>query len=111
MKITVQDLENKRACQLGIRLFQKIYGDEHEFDWTLGKQIEIIKSPLGKYFGWAVYNGLLPMWSMAGANLAGADLANANLTRADLANVFRPENDMQRWGYEANKDGYLVKVE
>ncbi len=87
LKITTQTLKDLRACQEGIDDFVRITGGELICEWTLEKQIELLKTDLRKWFGWAVENKLIPMWSMSGAdlyraNLYGADLSGANLYRA-----------------------------
>jgi hypothetical protein len=88
MKITEQTLKDKSACPEGIKAFIEMFPDGFDLsDWTLEKQIEIIKSPLVKYIGWAHYHKVIPLWSMANANLANANLAYANLAYANLANT------------------------
>jgi hypothetical protein len=82
--ITVAQLREKGACASGIKEFTDQYGEEAEIEWTAETQVDFIKSPLRKYFGWAVDNNLIPMWSMRGANLRGANLEGANLWGADL---------------------------
>ena len=77
MKITVEDLERLGACKEGIEIFRDIFGDEYVAEWTLEEQINLIRSPLRKYFGWAVNMSLVPMWSMSEANLSGANLSEA----------------------------------
>jgi uncharacterized protein YjbI with pentapeptide repeats len=84
LKITTKDLEAKNACQSGIDEFMKIYKGKASIDWTVEKQIEIFKTPLGKYVGWAYQNDIIPLWSMRDADLYGADLYGANLCDADL---------------------------
>ena len=82
MKITLRQLQDSNACQSGINEFQSKHGEVWEFDCSLDWQIEFIKSPSRKWFGWLVESGLVPMWSMNGANLRGADLWGANLSDA-----------------------------
>jgi uncharacterized protein YjbI with pentapeptide repeats len=85
LKLTTEQLEENEACSYGIDAFRWYFGSESaECDWTLEKQIELLKSPLGKYVGWAWNAGLIPLWSMGGADLSGADLRSANLRSADL---------------------------
>lgn len=102
MKITIQQLEELGACDPGKDMFL-VHARDGVLDlgeWTREKQINLlVSSPLKKYFGWAVENALLPLWSMAyadlrdadlrdadlrGANLRGADLTGADLTGANL---------------------------
>lgn len=85
LKITIKDLEAKDACQSGIDEFVKQFGKVTNLDWTRESQIELLKKPMRKYIGWAYWVGLIPLWSMSGANLTGADLTGANLSEADLS--------------------------
>jgi uncharacterized protein YjbI with pentapeptide repeats len=83
--ITVDQLIKLNACQEGIEDFKREFGDSIALDWTPETQIQLIKGSLRKWFGWAVFNKLLPLWSMSGADLSGADLSGANLSGADLS--------------------------
>jgi uncharacterized protein YjbI with pentapeptide repeats len=91
LKITLEKLETLDACLDGRQMFRKLFGDAIEVEWTLEKQIETLKGPLGKYVFWAVSRKLIPLWSMGDgtdlsrANLYGADLSRANLYGADLS--------------------------
>jgi len=86
MKITKTLLENYNACKEGIKEFEKFFPQGFDLkNWTLEKQLEIIKSDLRKYFGWAVFNGIIPIWSMSRADLSRADLSGANLYGANLS--------------------------
>jgi uncharacterized protein YjbI with pentapeptide repeats len=83
MKITEQTLKDKSACSDGVKAFNDMFPDGFDrSDWTQEKQIEILKSPLGRYLGWAHVKGIVPVWSMQGANLEGAYLGRANLEGA-----------------------------
>ena len=85
LTITAAQLEKIGACSEGVKLFKKTYGDKAIIKWTLDAQIELIKSPMGRYLGWAFWNKLLPLWSMSYADLSSADLRYANeLTGAYL---------------------------
>ena len=86
MKLTlsVKQLEDASACFEAIIAFRQVYGEAAEVEWTKEAQVEILRGPLGKYLGWAFRAGLLPMWSLDGANLDGANLDGANLTGAYL---------------------------
>ena len=85
MRITIEQLQALDACKEGIAAFRNYFGEIAEQEWTREKQLEIINSPLRVYFGWAVNNGLIPIWSMSDANLSGADLSRAYLSRANLS--------------------------
>jgi uncharacterized protein YjbI with pentapeptide repeats len=89
--ITLDQLKEKRACDTGIVEFRKEFGNSVTLDWTLTTQLKIIQGPLRRWFGWAVHNGIIPMWSMEKANLEGLDLIGADLEGADLegANLYR----------------------
>jgi len=85
LNITTKMLKNMNACQSGVDDFERITGGKLVCEWTPEMQIELLKTDLRKWFGWAVSNKLLPAWSMSGANLSGANLSRANLYRADLS--------------------------
>ena len=82
--ITTKMLEELGACQPGIDDFERITGGKLVCEWTLEKQIELLKTDLRKWFGWAVNNKLLPMWSMFRADLSGANLYRADLSGANV---------------------------
>ena len=85
MIITAEDLRGKNACQEGIDDFLRVYPDGvANIKWTLQAQLFLIRSEFRKWFGWTVRKGLLPMYSMQGANLAGANLERADLREANL---------------------------
>ena len=104
MKVTVEMLRSVRACEPAVTLFHSMFGDVAEMDWTRGKQIEIMRGPLGKYIGWAYQNNLIPLWSMRKADLSEADLSKADLRWADLSEA------NLRWANlsEANLEGARV---
>ena len=85
MQITTQQLIDLKACPEGIQAFKEVYGDSWIGDWTLDRQLEVIKhDKLRRYFGWAVQNKLMPMWSMHNVDLSGANLSGACLSGACL---------------------------
>lgn len=86
MQITITKamLEERDACKDGIEAFVKMFGESGTVDWTRDKQIELLKSPLGKFIVWAWSNDLLPLWNLSGANLSRANLSGANLYGANL---------------------------
>ena len=65
LKITVADLQSKRACRSGIDAFSKQFGQVAKIEWTRESQIELLKTPMRKYLGWAHYVGLLPLWTLS----------------------------------------------
>jgi len=82
VRITKKLLEEKEACAEGLACFNATFPDGIDLkDWTAEKQIEVLKSDLRKYIGWAFARGIIPLWSMQGANLGRANLVRANLDR------------------------------
>ena len=78
IKVTAQQLAEMGACHAAIDDFTRHFGgDTAEVEWTREYQIEIVKSPLRRWIGWAWRHGIAPMWSMRGADLTGADLTGA----------------------------------
>ena len=85
VRITKKLLEEKEACAEWLACFNATFPDGIDLkDWTAEKQIEVLKSDLRKYIGWAFARGIIPLWSMQGANLEGAYLGGANLGGAYL---------------------------
>ena len=84
LNITTKMLKNMNACQSGVDDFERITGGKLVCEWTPEMQLELLKTDLRKWFGWAVSNKLLPVWSMSGANLSWANLSRADLSRANL---------------------------
>jgi hypothetical protein len=90
MRITIDTLSEFDACKRGKDKFCELFPDGWEGEWTLDKQLEIIRSPLRIFAGWAFKAGLVPMLSMQEVNLSmadlsGVDLHGANLRRANLS--------------------------
>ena len=96
LTITKQQLKEAGACDEGLRTFAELFGDQAECDWTLEKQLEVLHGPLGRYVGWAYRAGLLPLWSLSGANLSGANLSGADLSRANLSRANLSGADLSR---------------
>ena len=85
VRITKKLLEEKEACAEGLACFNFAFPNGIDLkDWTVEKQIEVLKSDLRKYIGWAFVRGIIPLWSMQGANLEGAYLRYAYLGGANL---------------------------
>ena len=86
MIITREILEQHAACVDQVNRFVEAFPDgcptprssEHQIKMLL--EYEVIR----ENWGWAVYCGIIPSWSMSGANLSGVNLAGANLQEADL---------------------------
>ena len=93
LNITTKMLKNMNACQSGVDDFERITGGKLVCEWTPEMQIELLKTDLRKWFGWAVSNKLLPVWSMSGANLSGANLSWAT---TDMYTVFPEGFDKSR---------------
>lgn len=69
------------ACSYGVAQFSEMYPTGLDTTgWTLVQQLAVIKTPLRRWWGWATQNGILPAWSMRGADLRGADLSRADMT-------------------------------
>ena len=103
MKITIttEQLRVIGACEDGITAFRGFFSNESATrEWTAATQIEMLKSPLGRYLGWAVRNKLIPAWSMQSAylqsaDLQSADLRSANLQSADLRSAYLQSADLR----------------
>ena len=102
--ITAKQLIDLEACDKGVEAFREVFGDEAIVEWSVSKQIEVLRTPLGKYFGWAFAAGLLPMWSLRSANLRLANLRSADLSSADLSSADLSSANLS----SANLDGARV---
>ena len=85
LAITTADLVRLGACAEGVEAFREIYGDGACLKWTREGQISVMKSPLRRYLGWAVCNGLVPWWSLPRSDLSGCNLSGCNLSGSDLS--------------------------
>jgi len=89
VRITKKLLEEKDACAEGLACFNAAFPNGIDLkDWTVEKQIEVLKSDLREYIGWAFVRGIIPLWSMHGANLGRANLEGANLEGANLGRAY-----------------------
>ena len=79
----VEILQNLNACSEGVVAFQTAY-PMGIVTWSLDDQLALLHTDCRRYLGWAVHRGLLPYWSLSGADLRGADLRGADLSDADL---------------------------
>jgi hypothetical protein len=86
MKITIETLRQFRACRDGISDFAREFPDGLDTggEWTAAHQIGALMTPMRKWLGWAWQVGMLPQWTLSGADLSGADLYGASLCGADL---------------------------
>ena len=86
MIITLTYLRSIGACRPSRQWFARRYLESHDCRvpvsvWTRDEQIAVLRDGF-RWLGWAFDRGVLPMWSMTGADLTGADLTDAYLTRA-----------------------------
>ena len=111
MRITKKLLEEKDACAEGLACFNAAFPNGIDLkDWTVEKQIEVLKSDLREYIGWAFVRGIIPLWSMHGANLGGAYLGRANLEGANLEGARYNKYTVFPLGFDAKgKGAWLVE--
>jgi len=83
---------------MGIDDFIKTFGNQVEMDWTLKAQLEILRTPMRKWFGWAYEVGLIPLWSMQKVDLSNLDMRGANMRWANMSGA-----DM-RWANMSGAD-------
>jgi hypothetical protein len=96
MKITVDVLYERDACDDGMIEFEYVFpGGLDPADVDRWGQTILIGA-LGKWWGWAVGQGLIPAWSMAGADLACAQLAG--LFRDSLSHGYNEARFWERRG-------------
>ena len=111
MRITKKLLEEKEACAEGLACFNFAFPNGIDLkDWTVEKQIEVLKSDLRKYIGWAFVRGIIPLWSMQGANLLRANLGGAYLEGAYLEGARYDKYTVFPLGFDAKgKGAWLVE--
>ena len=95
MKVTVETLRAKKAYQPAIDDFARVFPDGVDIDDYDPWAQTIVIGTLGKWWGQAVYNRIIPAWSMryadlhyanlSGADVSGADVSGANLSCANLS--------------------------
>ena len=86
MKITLATLQHRDACSPGLHMFEIFFPDGWEGEWDEWAQAAVISHPiLGQYMGWLWAMGIVPAWSMSGANLSSANLSSADLSGATLS--------------------------
>ena len=103
MKITEELLRQKGAYEEGIAAFVAVYPEGLELsDWTQEEQLRVLRdTDLRRYLGGWWGGGILPVWTLRGADLSGADLnradlSGANLSRADLSGANLSWADLRR---------------
>jgi hypothetical protein len=84
MRITIDTLEEFGACERGKDKFCELFPSGWCGEWTLDKQLEMIRSPLRIFADWAFKTRLVPMLSMEEVNLSMADLSGVDLHGANL---------------------------
>jgi len=86
MIVTVEQLEKLRACLRAVIAFRAAVGGQTaDIEWNTAAQGLMLGDPTWrKWWGWAVANRIIPVWSMHEKDLCGADLRDANLNGADL---------------------------
>lgn len=97
MIITIQQLEERNACKEARIAFRDAVGEKTaDIEWNPAAQGWLLADPIWRrWFGWAYRNGLLPLWS-----LSGADLSEANLRWADLRRATWNEYTIWTQGFE-----------
>lgn len=87
MKITLETLRAAGANCEGLDEFAQIFPNGFDGEFCQTMQYLILGTPLRKHLGWAWLHKLLPQWSMAYTNFAGANLREADLFRAQLSDA------------------------
>ena len=117
--LTLEDLKAKGACDEGLDLFAKWFGDKAEIEWN--SMYELLcrcDTNITEFTVWLIGVGLLPSFSfykadlrwanltranLTGANLQGADLQGADLQGADLTRAYLTRANL-RWAYLQGAD-------
>jgi len=85
--ITRDDLIKAGAYCSGLEAFDKHFPDgicvPHWSKWC--QAIVLGTDDLRQHWAWAVFAGVIPSWSLSGANLSRAYLSGADLSGADLS--------------------------
>lgn len=85
LELTEEKLFQLMACKPAVSLFKEHYPKGVSVDWTLETQIEFLMNPFRRYFDWLVKETIVPVWSMRGVCLDGADLSGATIQGVDLS--------------------------
>ena len=103
--ISREELEAADACEGGLELFGQISQglDTITVEWTQLAQVWLsVAYP--EFARWLYNQGFVPLLSLYGANLGGADLYGANLGGANLGGAYLYGADLEGW--ERGPDGY-----
>ena len=140
--LSLADIKAKGACQPGVDWYfamKRAFGCGKKplrIKWSPLSMVWALSNPDADQRGfarWLIDDGLLPMWSLKGANLTRANLTGANLDGANLAGAdltgayldgayltgayldgayldgaYRPSNSVPD-GWERDADGYLTR--
>jgi uncharacterized protein YjbI with pentapeptide repeats len=102
MLITADLLRSKNACSDGLEDFLRDHPNGYDYDdSSVEAQIRQLKEVpiVRRFWGWAVFHGLIRSWSMKDAVFTGADLRRvclwtAILRRADLSGADLVDADL-----------------
>jgi len=84
MRITPKDLRRVDAYD-AVMKFQEDFPSGIDREWDIVCQYLMLANHYWRpWWGWFVYAGLIPAWSMHGADMRDTDLRNADLRGADL---------------------------
>ncbi len=101
IRVTAQMLLDADACEAGVLAFKATYPRGYRGPWSREILLTVLRTEMRRYVGWGVEKGIIPMWSLSGADLSGADLSGADLRRADLRRADLSGADL----YGANLSG------
>lgn len=83
--LTLEDLKSKGACENGLDLFTKWFGNKAEIEWSpMHELLCRCDSNIKDFTVWLIDMGLLPSFNFASSKLYGSYLRKAILTRLDL---------------------------
>jgi hypothetical protein len=94
IRITRSQLVDYGMCPEGLSWY-----DSHapsgvwEADWTVGLQVALLRER-AEFITWAVRKGLLPLLSMQGVDLGGANLKGVDFRGADLTGAYLGKADL-----------------
>ena len=96
MIITREILEQHDACEGQVGQFAQAFPDGCPVPRSKDEQVTLIlrHQVIRENWGWAVYWGITPSWSMHSQDLSGANLRYANLRRANLSEADLSETDL-----------------
>ena len=102
MIITLDQLNEHGACEDAMIEFYATVGRQTaDIKWTPAAQGWVMADPLWRrWLGWGWCNSIMPMWSIAKANLRRADLSWADLRRANLSEAISNDSTKFPTGYK-----------